>query len=119
MGVNVSVMYIEGASSVLFHPTLSRCVLACTASLTYPMASANVESDSDVPRLVGNADQDTKDHDFDSRHMRQSLHSIQSEHAQELVVVSHEVAKKIQEESVKKPTTTQQVRYTSITILTQ
>jgi hypothetical protein len=72
------------------------------------MASANVEIDSDVPRLVGNADQDTKDHDFDSRHMRQSLHSIQSEHAQELVVVSHEVAKKIQEESVKKPTTTQQ-----------
>ena len=77
------------------------------------MASANAEYDRYEPRLVGDVDQDTKDHDFDlGRSIRQSFRSIQSGDVQALEV-SEELVMDNQEETDKKPNTTQQVRYTN------
>jgi hypothetical protein len=71
------------------------------------MASANAEYDRYEPRLVGDVDQDTKDHDFDlGRSIRQSFRSIQSGDVQALEV-SEELVMDNQEETDKKPNTTQ------------
>ena len=75
------------------------------------MASANAEYDRYEPRLVGDADRDTEDHDFDLRRsIRQSFRSIRSDDVQALEV-SEEVVIDNQEETEKKPNTTRQVRY--------